>query len=163
MQRNGGMVLLYGLALHRRDWHYIVEERHRNTTEGRRYSIGRHYIIEERHKSMTGGRHYSIGRRYNIEERHKNMIGGQHYSIGRHCIIEEQHENTTEGWYYSIGRHCSVRDWCHNVVDCPCFSMSLEGFTCLNPLQWVFCGSPQFIRGRCLDKTPFYWGINLRR
>ena len=156
MQRNGGMVLLYGLALHRRDWHYIVEERHRNTTEGRRYSIGRHYIIEERHKSMTGGRHYSIGRRYNIEERHKNMIGGQHYSIGRHCIIEEQHENTTEGWHYSIGRYCSVRDWYHNVVDCPCFSMCLEGFTCLNLLQWVFCGSPQFIRGRCLDKTPFY-------
>ena len=41
-------------------------------------------------------------------------------------------------------------------INCPCFSMSLEGFTCLNPLQWVFCGSPQFIRGRCLDATPFY-------
>ena len=23
----------------------------------------------------------------------------------------------------------------------------------LNPLEWVFCDSPQFIRGRCLDET----------
>ena len=38
-------------------------------------------------------------------------------------------------------------------INCPCFSMSLEGFTCLNPLQWVFCGSPQFIRGRYFDET----------
>ena len=34
-----------------------------------------------------------------------------------------------------------------------CFSSALMVLAVLNPLEWVFCDSPQFIRGRCLDET----------